>query len=218
MELRELKDMKIEKLCHEFDIKVKGVIQVGAATGQEVNEFLSLTPSKMILVEALPQVARILEKKVEEYSHIKVVNCAITNFNGQANYTVTSNFSSSSLLSLKLHKKIHPKVRKVDEILVECKTLDLLLKELCESASDYNLLYIDAQGAEGFILQGAKNLLKYITAIYTEVNYKEMYEGCILEPKLSKFLEDKGFMKKAASPPAGGQGEVFYIKRSKEER
>ena len=57
------------------------------------------------------------------------------------------------------------------------------------------MLNMDIQGAELLALKGAKNCLKYFDVIYTEINIKEMYQGCALVGEINKFLEEYGFVR-----------------------
>ena len=204
--------MNLKSLCLKYNIDVQGIIQVGASTGQELDEFLSLNPKRILLIEPLPQSMEELRNKVESYPHITVVEKAITNFNGTASFTITNNLWSSSLLPLSLHKIEFPSIKKVKEIKVVCSKLDTLLQELVLRPSDFNLLYVDVQGAELLVLKGATEALTHIEAIHIEANYKEMYKGCVLEPDLTKFLQDKGFKKMETSIRKFQQNNIFYAR------
>lgn len=204
--------MNLKKLCLKYDINVKGIIQVGASTGQELDEFLSLNPKKMILIEPLPQCVEELRNKTKKYSHILVVEKAITNFNGISTLNITNNLLSSSLLPLGFHRRVFQKVKKVAEIEVTCQKLDTLLWKLKEKTSDFNLLYVDVQGAELLVLKGATETLKHIEAIHIEANYKGMYKDCVLESELTKFLQCEGFEKMETSLLKFFQNDIFYVR------
>jgi len=61
--------------------------------------------------------------------------------------------------------------------------------------------------------QGATNLLKYIEAINTEVNYEELYQDCALIDQLDEFLGIYGFERKATTTPYHRSwGDGFYVK------
>ncbi|MEK0337970.1 MAG: FkbM family methyltransferase [Nitrosopumilus sp.] len=208
--------LDLKKLCEEYKIDVKGVVQVGTHRGQETDEFLTLAPDRILLIEALPHLVKHLIELYKDKSQIKVVHCAISNYNGKANFNVLSNEMSSSLLPLKKHAEVYPDIVKVREIEVPCMRLDSLMEKIGEKFADYNFLDIDVQGAEGLVFEGAMNLLKHIEAINVEVNHDELYEGCILEPDLTALLKCNGFEKKTETNPYHYMwGDAFYVRNLK---
>lgn len=210
--------LDLKSLCDEYKIDVRGIIQIGAHKGQETEEFLSLSPDKILMIEAIPHLANDLISAYKNLPDITVISCAISNYNGQTKFNVLSNDGmSSSLLPLKLHAEIYPHIIKTNEIEIECKRLDTLLGEIGEKASDYNFLNIDVQGAEHLVFEGAMNLLPHIKAINIEINCEELYEGCVLEPELTEFLKDNGFEKKTETKPYHPTwGDAFYVRRINE--
>lgn len=208
--------LDLKKLCKEFNINVSGVIQIGAHRGQETDEFLTLEPDRILLIEALPYLVKHLIELYKNDTQIKVVHCAVSNYNGMARFNVLSNDMSSSLLPLKIHAEIYPEIVKVREIEVPCMKLDSLMEKINERFADYNFLDIDVQGAEGLVFEGALNLLKCIEAINVEVNHAELYEGCILESELTTFLKLNGFEKRAETNPYHYMwGDAFYVRINK---
>ena len=56
-----------------------------------------------------------------------------------------------------------------------------------------DLINLDVQGAELQALQGFTQLLDTTTAVYSEVNTRELYEGCAKFEDLDRWLSEKGF-------------------------
>ena len=184
--------LDLKKLCNESNVNVRGVVQVGAHRGQETNEFLTLFPDRILLIEALPHLVKHLIELYKDNPQIKVVHCAISNHDGKANFNVLSNEMSSSLLPLKIHAEIYPEIVKIREIEVPCMRLDSLIEKVGARFIDYNFLDIDVQGG---------------------INREELYEGCILEPELTAFLKKNGFEKKAETNPYHYMwGDAFYVR------
>lgn len=208
--------LNINELCSKFDIEPLGVIHIGAHEGQEVDDYLDMNVSKMILIEANPSVYERLQNKLANYEgqDIYSINCAISNYEGVAQLHITSSDQSSSILPLKIHSQIYPQIVEEKLIEVPCKTLDVLLNELSIDLRQYNFLNIDIQGAELLALEGAKQTLNFIDAINIEVNYDELYEGCSLVHELDEFLNTYGFDRIATiSPYHKSWGDAFYIKK-----
>jgi FkbM family methyltransferase len=77
------------------------------------------------------------------------------------------------------------------EIKVQAETLDNWCKK--NSLKEVDIMWIDVQGAELLVLQGAKKILKNTKIIMTEVGLKPYYEGHTLKPDIDKYLADLGF-------------------------
>lgn len=56
-----------------------------------------------------------------------------------------------------------------------------------------DFMWLDMQGAEMKMLQGAPQILKNVSVIYTEVNFYEVYAGCPTYPEYRAWLESQGF-------------------------
>ena len=205
--------LDLVNLSREHFITPRGVIHIGAHMGQELGQYQAMNIPKILFVEANPIVAKRLEKQVENLPYVQVVNCAISDENGSVNLHLTANEQSSSILPLKEVTNIYPSITETDRITVEAKRLDQLLEDLKLNLAEYNLLNIDIQGAELLALQGATNLLKYVDAINTEVNYEELYEGCALIDEIDEFLDQHGFERVATTTPHPTWGDAFYRRK-----
>jgi FkbM family methyltransferase len=205
--------LDLQKLCQQYSIVPRGVIHIGAHEGQEMQEYQVMGADKVLFVEANPSVFERLKLHIAGIPNVWLANCAISNQNGTVNLRVNSHDMSSSILPLKLHKEIYPGMLEVDQVTVTSKTLDSLMQESPLNSSEFNILVIDIQGAELLALQGARETLKYIDAISTEVNCEELYEGCALIDQVDDFLKVYGFQRVAvATPSHPSWGDAFYVK------
>ncbi len=207
--------LNLQELCTKHFVKSKGVIHIGAHEGTEIKRYQAMGVAKILFIEANPVVFERLSVNIANIKNVQAVNCAISNQNGIVNLHVTSMDQSSSILPLKLHQEIYPDIKETHQVTVKSRTLDTLLYEMEIQASDYNIINIDIQGAELLAFQGATDCLKYIDAINTEINYKELYEGCALISNLDDFLGLHGFERVATVTPFHPSwGDAFYVKRS----
>ncbi|MEG5065133.1 FkbM family methyltransferase [Microcoleus sp. B3-A4] len=205
--------LDLQKLCQQYSIAPRGVLHIGAHEGQEIQEYQVMGAQKVLFVEANPSVFERLKANIAGIPNVWLANCAVSNQNGTVNLRVNSHDMSSSILPLKLHKEIYPGMVEVNQVTVPSRTLDSLLQESRLDSSEFNILVIDIQGAELLALQGAKETLKYIDAISTEVNCEELYEGCALIDQVDDFLRVYGFQRVAvASPSHPSWGDAFYVK------
>ncbi len=208
--------LDLNELCAKHQVEPRGVIHIGAHEGQEIDEYLAMNVKKMLLIEANPEVYARLQEKLANYENqfISSVNCAINHYDGEALLRITSADQSSSLLPLKVHSQIYPQITEERQIKVQSKTLDTLVKEKSLDLTEYNLLNIDIQGAELMALQGASETLRFMDAINIEVNYAELYEGCVLVHDLDDFLSVYGFERvSTTSPYHSSWGDAFYVKK-----
>jgi FkbM family methyltransferase len=201
----------LSKLYEKYKILKKGVIHIGAHEGQECSIYLAMNIPEIVLFEANPDVYQRLVEKIQSTGNIKAVQCAISNYVGECKFHVTSMDQSSSILPLKYHKVVYPNIVETKIITVPCITLDTFFK--IRAPSNFNFINIDIQGAELLAFQGAINLLEnHIDAINTEVNYEEMYEGCVLKTQLDKFLAQFNFVCREEKRVCSSWGDAFYVK------
>jgi len=206
--------LDLQQLCMQHSIVPRGVVHVGAHEGNETGLYQAMGVQRVLYIEANPEVFERLQLRIAEFPNVQAVNCAASDRNGTVNLHVTSMDQSSSILPLKRHAEIYPTIQETHQVTVESKTLDTLLQELELAPADFNIINIDIQGAELLALQGATNLLKYVEAINTEVNYEELYEGCALIDQLDEFLENYGFDRAATTTPLHPSwGDAFYVKK-----
>lgn len=204
----------VPQLCREHSIVPGGVIHVGAHEGGELKTYQEMGIKRVLFIEANPDVAKRLKKRMDGMSEVEVVNCAISNQNGTAELIVTNNEMSSSILPLKIHAEIYPTIEVTHKLTVVAKTIDTVIEERELQPSDFNILNIDIQGAELLAFQGATNLLKYIEVINTEVNYEELYQGCALIDQIDDFLGAYGFERMATTTPYHPTwGDACYVKK-----
>ncbi|WP_445176620.1 FkbM family methyltransferase [Microcoleus sp.] len=206
--------LDLQQLCGKHSVAPRGIIHIGAHDGKEIARYRAMGVQRVLFVEANPAVFERLKTNIAGFPNVVAVNCAVSNINGTSTLYVTSMDQSSSILPLKEHQKFYPEIKEVERVFVESRTLDTLLEELQINPADFNILNIDIQGAELLALQGATNVLKYIEAINTEVNYEELYEGCALIDEIDDFLEMCGFDRVATTTPFHPSwGDAFYVKK-----
>ena len=182
-------DYLVEK--HKLDIK--GVLHLGASTGQERNAYDTYCKGCVIWVEAIPKVYLDLQQNIKSYPQQTAYNACLSNVDGSdVIFNVSNNESqSSSILELGVHALIHPEVHYVEQIAMKTQRVDTLLKDV--DVSTINFLNVDLQGAEHLAIEGMGELIKNIDYALLEVNKKETYKGCMLIEELDYFMLQRGF-------------------------
>lgn len=192
---------------------IKGVIHVGAHECEERDGYINyfkLNDANVVWVEAIPEKADAAKKR--NPGIILFNHCVSDKDDQEVNFMVTNNYQSSSMLNFKTHSIEHPDVVETNRIKLKTKTLNTIFKENSLSPSNYNFMNLDIQGAELLALKGSYEILPHIDYIYSEVNSKELYEGCALLPELDQFLETFGFKRIQTNMTPHGWGDAFYAK------
>lgn len=170
------------------------VIDAGANRGAFTDAFLLLhRPERVVLVEAIPQLAETLRARYAGDPRISVVAAALSDTNGEAQFDINRSEASSSLLPIdpRNSKWFARDLRVASTVRVPTITLPELLKR--EGLERIDLLKLDLQGAERLVLSGAAEILDRVQVIYTEVFFEQLYAGAWLFWDTNEFLSQRGF-------------------------
>lgn len=208
---------KVQELVQIWNCNNGAVLHVGAHLAEELEDYSNFGFEPITWVEAQPELARELEKKLDSKKNT-ILNFAAWDTNGEEKtLQITNNSQSSSLLNLKTHLKMYPDVKKVKEIKVEARRLDSVISP----EASFALINIDVQGAELNVLRGLGEILRKTEVIYCEVNRKFLYEDCSQVHEIDSYLETFGFKRVATRwYVRAGWGDAIYqnIKLSKRDK
>ena len=181
-------------LRHLPRLQYRSVIDGGANRGSFTDAFLQLhRPDKLVLVEAIPDLAEKLRARYAGNASISVVSAALSDQNGEARFEINQSDASSSLLPIDPRNSewFSRDLRVARTITVPTLTLPALLEE--QGLPGVDLLKLDLQGAERSVLTGGVAVLERVRVIYTEVFFEQLYEGAWRFGEMNKFLSDCGF-------------------------
>ena len=208
----------ISKNPDRFLKKIKGVIHVGANTGQEIKLYYEYGLS-VVWIEPIPDVFEKLQSNLKGFpKQVALMGLVTDRENAEYQFHLANNNgASSSILEFNLHQDIWPDVafeRTIDLLSV---TLPSLLKANNVNLPEYDMLAIDTQGSELLVLKGAIPILHNFEYVKTEVPDFEAYKGCCQLKDLELFLSERGFKEasrhKFASHPGGGSYyDIIYKK------
>ena len=96
---------------------------------------------------------------------------------------------------------------------VEIEVQGYRLDDYCVAAKieTVDAIWMDVQGAELKVLQGAGKVLENIQAIMTEAGVEAYYEGHMLKPELDQFLASQGFVELESARQQAHRYEVNAI-------
>jgi FkbM family methyltransferase len=200
----------IEKL-KEYNVCIKGILHIGAHECEEYKDYIlnNIDGNEIDWIEANP-------KLVEKMKSLKVKNIhclAVDNEEGTANFNITNNGQSSSLLEFGSHKINYPYIDFIETISVEKKKLSTFFREHLEiDPIKRNFWNLDIQGVELSALKSAGEYLDYVDAVYSEFNIEEVYKGCGLLHEMDEFLESKGFKRVATEITFAKWGDALWVK------
>lgn len=213
--LKERVDIALEfERMEQFGIRPKGAVHVGAHKGDEITTYLRRGISRVVFIEANPDLAAGLRQRFADQPDVTVIEAAASEKEGRATFNITSMDQSSSLLPLKEHSRLYPKIKVERSIEVRTARLDELLNEAEVNFADVDFIAMDIQGAELMALRGAETLLNQVKALQIEVNYQQLYEGCALITDLDEFLSRYGFIRvHTLTPYSETWGDALYVRR-----
>lgn len=194
---------------HHFLRDVRGVIHVGANTGQERNAYGAHGLS-VLWIEPIPEVFGELLVNIATFARQRAICALVTDSDGSAHslHIANNHGQSSSMLPLKHHVDVWPEVRFDRTILLSGWTLPSLLEQNGIDSRAYDALVLDTQGSELLVLRGAAAMLHSFRYVKVEASDFEVYEGCCTLVELSSFLALHGFdewsRRRFARRPQGG--------------
>lgn len=199
------------KKITEYGIKPKGVIHVGMHKAEEYPIYWQAGVQSVIFVEANKYLAESWIDPKSVMMPCYVVNAAVSDGEEEISFKITNNGESSSILELGDHANIYPGIVVIGEVKMNTKTLDTILGDIGVDTSNFNILNLDIQGAELKAMRGLTDWSN-IEAVFTEVNYREMYKGCALIHEIEEFLSEKGFRKVEEVDTGAGWGDALFVK------
>lgn len=200
--------LDLEKLHKKYDMKVTGVIHVGAHFGQENKIYDSLSYENRVFFEPCKRTFNVLSNNIKNWP---LHNVALGSSVGTAEMFVerNNNGQSSSLLEPHLHLKQYPAIKFPERETVAVETLDRMI----DNKRLFNFINMDVQGYELEVLKGGVRILNHIEYIMTEVNRSELYKSCPMVEDLDGFLQTYKFSRVETNWKGGGWGDAFYIKK-----
>ena len=132
--------------------------------------------------------------------HCRVFACAVGNIDGKVEFHQSGGKNpktdmlkgdwdlSGSLCQPKEHLEKYPWCNFDNTVSVDCIRLDSWSKEIHKGLID--LIWADVQGAEGMMIEGARETLKRTRFLYTEYYNSEMYTGQLNLRQILELLPD----------------------------
>lgn len=199
--------MSFSQLCEKHDLKINGVIHIGAHYGEEIGDYVNYGIKEFIFFEPVKLNFQVLESNLKNYDvNFRAHNVALGSKKQKSMMFVSDNErQSSSILTPKVHLTHHPNVGFPAKEEVEVDVLDNYITD------GFNFINMDVQGYELEVLKGATKTLDHIQYVYCEVNRAEVYENNAMIEDIDNFLSNYN-MKRVETDWAGGiWGDALYV-------
>lgn len=203
--------LDFNEIYYKYNLKINGVIQIGAHYGQETYHYINKNIQNLIFFEPLQKNFDVLQSRVP--SHVITHKLALGNSNQKIKMFVESDNQgmSSSVLKPKLHTTQYPNIK-----FTEMEEVDMMrLDDVSFDRQRFNMINIDVQGYELEVFKGSVETLNHIDYIITEINRDELYEGGAQIEELSNFLMGFGFELVEFNWAGETWGDALYIKTNK---
>jgi FkbM family methyltransferase len=193
--------------------KIKTIVNLGSCWGEEDVVFSENFPdARIFCYEANPESYPKLLATIEGRANIFPQNVAVGEKSGVIDFHQSTNRHGTS--SVFPSSGLYDCIEKLPsrKIQVDCVRLDENLGQL--GVNEIDLIWADIQGSELPAFKGAGNLIENVKCIFTEIEYKPIYEGQPLYPEVKEFLESKGFMETwKSSLHMDFWGEAIYVNK-----
>jgi len=216
-------EAELLRLYHTDDSLI--IFDVGSCEGEDSVRYALRFPKAQIhAFEPLPSNRVLIQKNLESYGvkNVTVSPCALAANAGEAVFHVSSGHppvefagkewnygnKSSSLLPPADTRPMYGWVKFSEQIKVPTRTLD----DYCaaHTIDRIDFLHMDVQGAELAVMQGARQILPHIGALWLEVSDQTLYQGQVLRPQVEAFMRSRGFAL-LLQEKREVEGDQFYI-------
>ena len=200
--------LNLDSLKEKYDLKIKGVLHIGAHIGQEFQTYERLGIKNVMFFEPIKNTFNRLKENVGDKAIL--INTALGNKEDEVEmFTETIHEGqSSSVLEPDYHLVQHPSIQFDGKETVKMTKLDKFI----EHKEKFNFINIDVQGYELEVFKGGSEYLNTIDYVMTEVNRAELYKGCAKIEELDSYLGSYGFNRVETTWAGGTWGDAFYIK------
>jgi FkbM family methyltransferase len=169
------------------------IIDSGTANGIDTVFFCETFPSgKVYGFEPIPSSYSITREKTKKFNNVHLENVALGEKNEKRLFNISSNNASSSLLKPTGHLKDHPHITFKKQIEVNVINLDEWSNNI--GLEKVDLMWLDMQGYEWYVLNSSPNIMSKTNYIYSEVSKNEQYENGMVYNDFKEWMLTQDFI------------------------
>jgi FkbM family methyltransferase len=207
---RDLGEARLELVPVQILSGLRTCIDAGAHAGNWTQALIeNFKPERVIAVECEPRLVEPLRRRFAAFPNVTVVDAALAESEGTANFHQLRHPASSSLL--------RPRAEVVKEFLANSWDLvgtvsvqKISYDRLVANEDEISILKLDIQGAEMGMLTASREGLGKTKCIVMEVTFTPHYEGDSGFPELHQLMASKGFGLYRLSAPYHRGGRVLF--------
>ena len=187
-------EQRFTKYLQSEPLGVKNIVIVGACEGREIRRLLrTYRNAKIHAFEPSPRYFGNLVKMYKKSTRVFSYNIAIAHTDGKKSFFEGSLPGTGSILPLSNFSKSTYGITETEKFTVDSKSLDSFFNSN-NPQIEIDLLWIDVQGAEIQVLNGALETLKHTKCVFIEVsNLFPLATGGALADEIQDILSTKGF-------------------------
>lgn len=198
--------------------RFSGVIHIGAHHGEEAEAYMQGGVKSIYWFEANKDIMKHLFDATKIYNIAQEYVCQVlSDVDGEEiDFKITNNGQSSSILEFGTHQTYYPNIKVVATKKLRTKRFDTVAKNLNINLANFDFINLDVQGAELKVLRGFGNIFEThqnIKAIYSEVNFEEVYVGASLVEELDSFLGTYNFVRVQTVNTPYKWGDALYLRK-----
>lgn len=188
----------------------KGVVHIGASTGQEAQEY-EQNNLRVLWVECIPSVYDRLNENIKHYSNQRAILALLGSSQKKEVdfYLQGRGYVTSSLYEMVEESMIVNNSKNIQKTIMTMTTLDAVLSH--DELNLYNYLVIDTQGSELQVLEGAVTSLSQFYIVELECSNFELYKNAPLYSEIEAFLAFHGFAP-TTNLPKRFHGNVIFVR------
>jgi FkbM family methyltransferase len=201
--------LPFKQLYYYYDLKISGILHVGAHECEEINDYEQfISRDKILWIEAIKD--KVLSNK-NIYDNLLIEQAIVSDCEKDVIFNVSNNGQSSSYLELGIHKQLYPHINYISSYTEKTKTLETILNNY--NTLKFNFINLDIQGTELKALKGMGKYLDFVDYIYTEISSCELYKDCNLVEELDEYLGKFNFRRvETYWTESKTWGDAFYIR------
>ncbi len=216
-----IKKHELLPLIKEYLPDAPVIVEAGAFNGSDTKKLAAFWPQATIhTFEPVPEIFALLEENTAAIPTVRRYPVALSSTIGQQTFYVSQKpsrperpFQAGSLHEP--HERLHHSdAIYPTTITVQTTTLDSWAHE--HKVNHIDFLWLDAQGHELAIVQGATELLRTVKVLYTEVHFIQAYKEQPLYEELKKWIESQGFVmiaKDFTDQPTWFFGNALFVRK-----
>ncbi|NBP56353.1 FkbM family methyltransferase [bacterium] len=193
------------------------IVHIGAHHGEEIEDYIKFGVKKIYWFEANKLMMKHLFDNTNRYPIEQHYFCEVLSDanDEEVEFKITNNGQSSSILELGTHQSHYPHITVTETRKLKTKRFDTLVAQKNIDIMSVDFINLDIQGAELKALKGFGDILKTsnIKAIYSEVNFEQLYVGAALIQEIDQYLSLYDFTRVITVNTPYNWGDALYLRK-----